>query len=160
MALSQASRLGGRSEQSDSARFEASFVAARTSRSSEQPCVASPFLERESLGFATQGRVRLRLEPVRVKTRSTPRCCSALWRSVEEFLTHSKEFNVSSHFFGGHNPGEKDQVKNDLTQPSMSCRPENNPRVLCSALCQRDEVTVTRHQDPALRVSKRQLLLV
>ena len=69
----------------------------------------------------------------------------------------SQELDVPCRFFGVHNPGEKDQVENNLPQPSMSRWPEDNPRVRHAALGQHDEVAVARHQDAALRVRKRQL---
>lgn len=41
----------------------------------------------------------------------------------------SQKLDVPRKFFGGCNPRKKDQIEDNLPQPSMSCGPENNPRM-------------------------------
>jgi len=72
----------------------------------------------------------------------------------------SKKLDVPRRFFGGRNAAQEDQVEHDLPQSSVSRWPKDNPCVRPAGFGQHDEVTVARHQQAALRMSKRQLLQV
>ena len=69
----------------------------------------------------------------------------------------SQKLDVPRNLFGGRNPREKDQIKDNLPQPSTSRCPENNPSMRHATVGQGDEVAVTRHKYAAVHTSKLQL---
>jgi len=69
----------------------------------------------------------------------------------------SQKLDVPHHFFGGHNPREKDQIEDNLPQPSMSRCPEDDARMRHATVGHGDEVTVACHQDAALHAGTLEL---